>query len=86
MVVEKNEETGTSDLVLYDGDGEEVSRTALPAGGGSGGGGAAYSITLKNLMDSRTVSAPEGVSVPLTFLYTSVDEEGYDDGKGVGTI
>ena len=86
MVVEKNEETGASDLVLYDGDGEEVSRTALPAGGGSGGGGAAYSITLKNLMDSRTVSAPEGVSVPLTFLYTSVDEEGYDDGKGVGTI
>lgn len=86
MVVEKNEETGTSDLVLYDGDGEEVSRTALPAGGGGTGGVAAYSITLKNLMDSRTVSAPEGTAVPLTFLYTSVDEEGYDDGKGVCSI
>jgi len=87
MVVEKNEETGTNDLVLYDGDGEVVSRTPLPAGGGGGGGGASsYSISIKNLMDSRTVSAPAGAAIPLTFLYTSVDEDGYDDGKGVGTI
>lgn len=86
MVVEKNESTGESELVLYDGDGEEISRVPLPAGGGGGGGGATYTVTFKNLLETRTISAPEDAPVELKFTYSSVDEEGYGDGNGVGSI
>lgn len=56
--------------------------------GGSGGGGSSkeYTITLTNLLSSRLITVADGIDVILEFLYSSVDEDGLDDGYGVGTI
>lgn len=56
------------------------------SGGGGGGGGASYAITLKNLLDTRTFTVPDGADIILKFSYSSVDEEWYEDGDGVGTV
>ena len=57
------------------------------SGGGVGGGSSTdYTITLKNLLDNRVFSLPAGSKVELKFTYSSVDDEGYNDGSGVGTI
>lgn len=56
------------------------------SGGGGTGGSYDYSITLKNLLESRVMSFPAGAKVELEFSYSSVDEEGYNDGPGVATI
>lgn len=55
-------------------------------GGGGGGGGLTYTVTLKNALNSRTLIVPDGADAELKFTYSSVDEDGYDDGSGVGTI
>lgn len=58
------------------------------SGGGSGGGtgGNTYKQKLINLMDSREIAIAKGGKAILRFNYTSVDEDGIDDGPGVGTI
>lgn len=55
-------------------------------GGGGGTGGNTYKPKLVNLMESRDVVVAQGGSAVLSFRYTSVDDEGMDDGAGVGTI
>lgn len=59
---------------------------AATGGGGGGGGGLTYTITLKNALPSRTLTVADGQPAVLEFTYTSVDDEGYDDGSGVGTV
>ena len=56
------------------------------SGGGGGSSGLTYTVTLQNGLESRTLTIPEGGTAELIFTYTSVDDEGYDDGDGVGTI
>lgn len=54
--------------------------------GGSGGGSMIYNANMKNLLDSRVFTVSEGTKVELRFSYTSVDENGLDDGPGVGRV
>ena len=54
--------------------------------GGGGGATLSYAITMKNLLDSRVITVSEGTKVELKFSYSSVDEEGIDDGTGIGKI
>lgn len=63
------------------GDGVQVATT-----GGGGSGTLSYLITLKNLLESRVITVSEGTKVELRFSYTSVDEEGMDDGPGIGKV
>lgn len=58
----------------------------LAATGGTGSGGLTYTVTLKNELTGRALTVPEGQAAELKFNYTSVDEEGYGDGAGVGTV
>jgi len=59
----------------------------IKGGSGTGTGGAGtYTATLTNLLDSRMISVPKGESVVLKYKYTSVDNEGTDDGDGIGAI
>ncbi|MBQ8027905.1 MAG: leucine-rich repeat protein [Clostridia bacterium] len=58
---------------------------------GFGSGGSAnetelYNITVKNLLENRSIVSAYGNSVVLKFSYLSVDEEGYDDGNGALTV
>ena len=54
--------------------------------GGGGGGTLSYLISMKNLLDSRVITISEGTKVELKFNYSSVDEDGIDDGPGIGKI
>lgn len=58
----------------------------LFATGGGGGTTETYTISLKNLMESRNIAISEGGKAEVLFSYTSVDENGEDDGSGIGTI
>lgn len=80
-------DAGTSLLYLMSngqviGTGVQVATT----GGGGGGGTLAYTISMKNLLDSRVITVSEGTKVELKFSYASVDDEGMDDGPGIGKI
>lgn len=57
-------------------------------GGGAGPGGSApsFEVSLMNLLESRVITVPEKQTVVLKFNYSSVDEEGMDDGPGVGQL
>ena len=55
-------------------------------GAGGGGGANSYTITITNLMDSRVFAVPEGERVVLRFRYSSVDNEGMEDGSGLGQL
>lgn len=55
-------------------------------GGGGGGSSASYSVTLKNSLDTRSLTVPSGVAANLKFKYTSLDSDGSDDGSGIGTV
>ena len=55
-------------------------------GGGGGGGNLAYTISMKNLLESRVITVSEGTKVELKFSYASVDDTGMDDGAGIGKI
>ena len=58
-----------------------------PFQSGSGGGtSSTFTITLTNLLDERVITVPEGESVVLKFNYSSVDDEGIDDGAGIGQV
>lgn len=61
---------------------------AVEIKGGSGGGvvGNTYTVKLENLLDSRIISVPKGEPVSLKFRYTSIDNEGVNDGDGIGII
>jgi hypothetical protein len=71
-------------------DGEDVPKevfTPFYVGSGGGGGNTGwYAITLTNLLGSRILTVAEGKPVVLKLSYTSVDEDGLDDGAGVGQI
>lgn len=58
----------------------------VATGGGGGGGSLTFTMTLTNLLDSRVITVPEGETVVLKFNYSSVDDEGMDDGPGVGQV
>ncbi|MGN0773599.1 MAG: leucine-rich repeat domain-containing protein [Candidatus Ventricola sp.] len=67
--------------------GEVVAGPFSGFGGGSGGSsGATMAVTLSNLLESRTLTVAGGSAVLLRFAYSSVDEEGMDDGEGIGTV
>lgn len=55
-------------------------------GGGGGGGGATYTVTLTNLLSGRIFSVTKEEVVILKYKYTSVDEDDYADGPGVGLL
>ena len=55
-------------------------------GGGGGGSSANYSVTLKNSLDTRSLTVPRGVAANLKFKYTSLDSDESDDGSGIGTV
>lgn len=54
--------------------------------GGGGGGTLTYTISMTNLLDSRIITVSEGSKVELKFSYASVDEDGIDDGPGIGKV
>ena len=58
----------------------------LPQGSGGSGGGSVYSVSLTNVLESRVFTVIEGAPAVLKFNYSSVDEEGFDDGSGIGKI
>ena len=58
----------------------------LAATGGGGGSSLTYTVSFKNLLDSRSMSIAENSKAELMFSYTSVDEDGENDGDGVCTI
>lgn len=55
-------------------------------GGGGGGSSASYTVTLKNSLDTRSITVPSGVAANLKFKYTSLDSDESDDGSGAGTV
>lgn len=83
--LEQDEETGLVYLT-YKGVRSENGIPLAATGGGTGGGGLSYTVRLANELPSRTLIIPEGKAAELKFNYSSVDEEGYGDGDGVGTI
>lgn len=58
----------------------------ISSGIGPGVGEATFTVTLTNMLDNRVITVPDGVSVVLKLNYSSVDDEGMDDGPGVGQI
>lgn len=56
------------------------------SGTAGGGGTNTFTVTLTNLLDERVITVPEGESVVLKFNYSSVDDEGIDDGTGIGQV
>lgn len=85
--LEQDEETGLV-YPTYRGVRSEngIPLAATGGGGGSGGGGLSYTVKVTNELTSRAIIVPEGAAAELKFNYSSVDEDGYDDGAGVGTI
>lgn len=65
------------------GDGVKV---ITEGGGGGGGSSYEYKMTLTNLLPSRLLTVAENTPVNLQFAYSSVDEDEYADGDGVGSI
>lgn len=77
-------------LVYLESNGEPYGNGLLLQEGGSGSGGTgealSYTITMRNLLESRYITVAEGTAVVLRFNYASVDAEGYDDGPGIGRV
>lgn len=67
--------------------GEQIGE-AVTVGGGSGGGSSnqTYTITLMNLLDNRVMTLTAEDDCVLQFSYQSVDDDGFDDGSGIGYI
>lgn len=60
---------------------------AIEIRGGSGGGNVnSYNIELTNLLDSRIISIAKGEPAILSFKYISTDNDGFNDGNGIGTL
>lgn len=77
-----------TNLLYLTSDGERIGDGIQVATGTGGGGGTSleYTITLKNLLESRVITVASGSKVELKYSYSSVDSEGYDDGDGVGRL
>lgn len=58
----------------------------IGTGGGGGGGSVTFTATLTNLLESRVITVPSGENVVLRLNYSSVDDEGMDDGPGIGQL
>lgn len=58
----------------------------ITGGGGSGGSSASFIVSLSNELDSRIISVAENTPVILKFNYTSIDNDGIDDGAGSGEL
>lgn len=68
-------------------DGSEPIAIEIPQGGGGGNvGSSTFTITLTNLLADRVITVPGGESVKLKFSYSSVDDDGIDDGAGIGQV
>lgn len=67
-------------------DGTPIGNAVEIRGGTGGGAISSYEITLTNLLDSRIISVAKGEEVNLEFKYSSTDEEGFNDGNGIGSI
>ena len=67
--------------------GEQVG-DAVTVVGGSGGGSLnqTYTMTLLNLLDSRAITITGDDECVLEFSYHSIDEDGFNDGDGIGYI
>lgn len=78
---------GYEDNKLYlTANGEMVGEPVTIVGGGGGPAGQTYSITLLNLLDSRVIVVIDEEECILEFSYHSIDEDGYNDGPGIGHI
>ena len=84
--LEQDEETGLVYPTYRGVRSENGIPLAATGGGGSGGGGLSYTIKVTNELTSRAIIIPEGAAAELKFNYSSTDEEGYDDGDGVGNL
>lgn len=74
---------------LYLTRGDEVAAGPLGPFSGSGGGGGAssgLSMSFKNLLDSRALTVSGDGPVYLRYQYACADEEGNDDGDGIGAL
>ena len=58
----------------------------LGQGGGSVTPEEGYNITLQNASDSRIFVALQGDPVSIVFRYSSIDQDGMNDGPGIGTL
>lgn len=78
----------TYQLYLTDSGGEAIGDpvTIVSGSGGGGSGSIQYSLSFKNLLDDRSLTAVDGMPVLLKFSYSSVDDTEADDGSGVGTL
>ena len=68
--------------------GEQVG-DAVTVIGGSGGGSSlnqTYTMTLLNLLDSRAITITGDDECILEFSYHSIDDDGFNDGDGIGYI
>ena len=67
--------------------GEQVG-DAVTVVGGSGGGSLnqTYTMTLLNLLDSRAITITGDDECVLEFSYHSIDDDGFNDGDGIGYI
>lgn len=77
-----------TNLLYLTSEGERIGDGIQVATGTGGGGGTSleYTITLKNLLESRVLTVAAGNKVELKYTYSSVDSEGYADGNGVGKL
>lgn len=68
--------------------GEQVGEAVTIVSGGGGGGAAnqTYTITLLNLLDSRVITMTAEEECLLEFSYHSIDDDGFDDGSGIGYV
>ena len=64
----------------------EIYKTGGSGTGGGGGGFVTFTPTLTNLLESRVITVPSGETVILRLNYSSVDDEGMDDGPGIGQL
>lgn len=60
--------------------------TIVSGGGGGGTSNQTYTITLMNLLDNRVITITADDECVLEFSYHSIDEDGYNDGSGIGYI
>lgn len=77
-----------TNLLYLTSEGERIGDGIQVATGTGGGGGTSleYTITLKNLLESRVLTVAAGNKVELKYTYSSIDSEGYADGNGVGKL
>ena len=66
--------------------GEKVGEAVTVIGGGGGSSSQTYTINLTNLLDKRDFVVSENEKCILKFSYHSIDDDGYDDGPGIGQI